>query len=469
MAIGTPSQPLRVAIIGSGPSGFYAADHLLKQKDVSVEVDMFEKLPTPFGLVRGGVAPDHQKIKSVTRNYERVAAKSGFRFYGNVMFGRDMTYADMTQFYHAVIYAVGAQSDRSLNIAGEDLPGSHAATAFVGWYNGHPEYRDFQFDLSQESVAVIGVGNVAMDVARILARSERELRETDIADYALDALARSRVREIHIFGRRGPAQAAFTNPEIKELGELEEADLIIENDEITLDEISQKYIESPDADKKDVKNVQIMRELSERPPQGKRKRLYLHFLASPTAINGEGCVESITLVRNELYLDERGGIRPRATDQTYTVPVGLVFRSVGYLGVPLPDVPFYDRWGIIPNDRGRVLTAHGADQQLTGNYVVGWIKRGPSGIIGTNKPDAVETVEQLLDDMRGDALNQPQTAASDAVDAHLSAKGVRVVTFADWQTIDRIEQERGAAVGRSRLKFSRVEDMLAALDGATTP
>jgi ferredoxin--NADP+ reductase len=464
--IGTADMPLRVAIIGSGPSGFYAADHLLKQSDLHIEVDMFDKLPTPFGLVRGGVAPDHPKIKSATKIYDRIAVHPNFRFYGNVAFGSAITYEDITTYYHAVIYAVGAQTDRNLNIDGEDLLGSHAATEFVGWYNGHPEYRDYQFDLSQKSVAIIGVGNVAMDVARILGRSERELYDTDIADYALDALINSNVQDIHIFGRRGPAQAAFTNPEIRELGAMEACDLIIAPEEIELDAYSVAYLQSPDVDKKDVRNVAIMQDLANRPPEGKRKRIHLHFLASPVRIDGNGCVESITLVRNELYQAENGDIRPRATEQYITFPVGLVFRSVGYLGLPLPDVPFYDRWGVIPNEKGRVLRAFGEPETVTGNYVVGWIKRGPSGVIGTNKPDSVETVEMLLEDVRTEAVLNPSAPSRDELEAMLKGRAVRVVTYEDWQRLDQIEQERGQAVGRPRLKFSRIEDMLVALDTA---
>jgi ferredoxin--NADP+ reductase len=461
--IGTATQPLRVAIIGSGPSGFYAADHLLRQKDLTVEIDMFDKLPTPFGLVRGGVAPDHQKIKSVTKLYDRIASHERFKFYGNVKFGDTITYQDITQHYHAVIYAVGAQTDRNLNIPGEDLPGSYAATQFVGWYNGHPDYRDYQFDLSHESIAVVGVGNVAMDVARILGRSIAELQETDIADYALEALKNSNIRDIHIFGRRGPAQAAFTNPEIKELGEMEDVDLIIDADELVLDEYSQAYLNSPDADKKDIRNMEIMQEYASRPPQGRPKRIHLHFLASPVLISGEGCVESITMVKNELYQDEKGNIRPQATDQQRTYPVGLVFRSVGYYGVALPDVPFDEKRGTIPNVQGRVLVEAGAEEIRTGNYVVGWIKRGPSGVIGTNKPDSVETADQLLADVAEGKLFQPNKPTREAIDALLIERGVKVVTYADWQRLDQLEQEHGQQLGRPRVKFSRIEDMLAAL------
>jgi ferredoxin--NADP+ reductase len=462
--IGTSDNPLRVAIIGAGPSGFYAADHLQKQKDLIVEIDMYDKLPTPFGLVRGGVAPDHQKIKSVTKVYDKIAEHPLFRFYGNVTFGKDITYADIAQHYHAVIYAVGAQTDRALGIPGEHLIGSHPATEFVGWYNGHPDYRHLQFDLSQTSAAIIGVGNVAMDVARILARSEAELKTTDIADYALEALSKSSIREIHIFGRRGPAQAAFTNPEIKELGEMEEADLIIHPREIMIDPLSRAYLDSPDADKKDVKNVQIMEEFSKRPPQGKRKRIYLHFLASPVELFGEECVQGMKIVRNELVSDDKGGVRPRATDQYEMFDVGLVFRSVGYMGVPLPDVPFHEKWGTIPHELGRVLTAQDSGVHRIGNYVVGWIKRGPSGIIGTNKPDSVETVESLLADVKAGQLLAPQHPHRDALESLLKGRGIRVVTYADWQRLDRLEVARGEALGRPRLKFCTIEEMLAALD-----
>ncbi len=462
--IGTSDNPLRVAIIGSGPSGFYAADHLQKQKDLVVQIDMYDKLPTPFGLVRGGVAPDHQKIKSVTKVYDKIAENPNFRFYGNVTFGKDITYADLADHYHAIIYAVGAQTDRALGIPGEHLIGSHPATEFVGWYNGHPDYRHLQFDLSQTSAAIIGVGNVAMDVARILARSEAELKTTDIADYALEALSKSSIREIHIFGRRGPAQAAFTNPEIKELGEMEEADLIIPPREIMIDPLSRAYLDSPDADKKDVKNVQIMEEFSKRAPQGKRKRIYMHFLASPVELFGEECVQGMKIVRNELVSDGKGGVRPQPTDQYEIFDVGLVFRSVGYMGVALPDVPFYEKWGTIPHELGRVLTAHESGVHHTGNYVVGWIKRGPSGIIGTNKPDSIETVDSLLADVKAGQLLTPQHPSRDAVESLLKTRGIRVVTYADWQRLDRLEVARGEALGRPRLKFCTIEEMLTALD-----
>jgi len=457
--IGSSESPLRVAIIGSGPSGFYAAEYLQKQ-DISVKVDMFDRLPTPFGLVRGGVAPDHPKIKSVTKVYNRIAQKPDFRFFGNVEFGTDVTREDLAQHYHAIIYAVGAQTDRNLGIEGEDLQGSHAATEFVAWYNGHPDFRDCEFDLTQEAVAVIGVGNVAMDVARILARSREELLPTDIADYALDALTTSNIKTIYIFGRRGPAQAAFTNPEIKELGEMAEADIIVLPDEIELDSLSQTYIESGEADKKQIRNVDILKSYAERQPDNKKKKIVLRFLTSPVEIIGDERVEMIKVVKNELYKDDRGSLRPRATEEKELIPVGLVFRSVGYRGVPLKGVPFYDKWGIIPNKDGRVLTKHETGEQVIGDYCVGWIKRGPSGIIGTNKPDSVETAKHLLEDMEQGNLLTPESPSAEAIETLLKDRNVNYVTYADWQILDAIEIEQGEKEGRSRKKFYDVETML---------
>jgi ferredoxin--NADP+ reductase len=461
--IGNEANPLRVAIIGSGPSGFYAAEYLQKQKDLTVAIDMFERLPTPFGLVRGGVAPDHQKIKSVTKVYDRIAQQDNFRFFGNVTFGKDITRADLQKYYHAVIYAVGSSSDNKLGVPGEDLAGSYPATEFVGWYNAHPDYRELEFDLSVEAVAVIGIGNVAMDVTRILARSQAELDETDIAAYAQEALAKSNIKRIYVLGRRGPAQAAFTNPEIKELGEMQEADIIISKRDIELDEASKAYLSSGEADKKDVRNVEILRELSEQKPSGKPKQIIMHFLTSPTEIIGTDKVEAIKVVRNELYLTERGDIRPRATEEYETIPVQLVFRSVGYRGVALPDVPFYEKWGTIPNNDGRIVKEFGSDEQVIGDYVVGWIKRGPSGIIGTNKPDSVATTKLLLEDMESGKLWNPETPDADAVKALVKERKPDYVTYADWQIIDKLEVECGQAAGRPRLKFTEVDAMLQAL------
>lgn len=463
--LGSTTNPLRVAIIGSGPAGFYAAEHLQKQEEqgLSVEVDMFDRLPTPFGLVRGGVAPDHPKIKAVTKVYERIAARPNFRFYGNVTFGRDICLADLQANYHAIVYAVGAQSDRPLGIPGEDLPGSHAATEFVAWYNAHPDYRHLQFDLNQEKVAVIGLGNVAMDVIRILAQDTSRLAETDIADYALEALSQSKVKEIYVLGRRGPAQAAFTNPEIKELGELENAEVIIDPAELELDPHSAEFIASK-ADRGATRNVEILRRYAEEGDLGKERKVIMRFLTSPVELIGTDRVEAIKIVKNELYVDDNGNLRPRATDQYETIPVGLVFRSVGYRGVPLPDTPFDDRRGTIPNDKGRVLVSPDSDTPLTGCYVSGWIKRGPSGVIGTNRPDSVETVDTLLEDFAAGKLLNPVSPSRSAIEALLHERGIKYVSFEDWLRLDALEQSRGQALQRPRLKFSEINDMLSALE-----
>ncbi len=455
-----PTTTLRVAIIGSGPSGFYAAEHLLKQPP-AVEIDMFDRLPTPFGLVRGGVAPDHQKIKSVTRIYEKVAAHPAFRFFGNVTIGRDLTREELLEHYHAVIYAVGAQSDRALGVPGEDLPGSHAATEFVGWYNGHPDYRDRQFDLSQSSVAVIGMGNVAIDVVRILARTPEELHGTDIAGHALEALRLSRVRDIYMIGRRGPVQAAFTNPEIKELGELADADVDVRAEELVLDEASQALLASGE-DKSAEKNLETLRLLAAKPRLGRTRTVHIRFLRSPVELTGNGRVERMVLGENRLVAGRPGEVKAEATGRTETVTTGLVFRSVGYLGTGVPGVPFDAKRGVIPNEGGRVVTAPSIVAR--GEYAVGWIKRGPSGVIGTNKPDAVESADLLLADHAAAALNTPAAPDRTAVERLLASRGVRVVDWAGWQRLDALEKELGAARGRPRLKFTRVEEMLAALE-----
>jgi ferredoxin--NADP+ reductase len=456
---GTVPSPLRVAIIGSGPSGFYAAEALQKQ-DAGVEIDMFDRLPTPFGLVRGGVAPDHQKIKSVTRIYDRIAAHPGFRFHGNVTIGEDLTRDDLRRHYHAIIYAVGAPADRSLGIPGESLAGSHAATEFVGWYNGHPDYRDRTFDLSQESVVVVGMGNVAIDVARVLARTPDELVKTDIAPHALEALRESRVRDIYMLGRRGPAQAAFTNPEIKELGELIGADIVVSPAELALDEHSAKFLAESE-DREAQKNLHTLKHLATLPRSEKPRRIHVRFFVSPAELHGTDRVEGVTLARNRLVPGTNGDLRAEATGESELLPAGLVFRSVGYLGVGVPGVPFDAKRGIMPNAAGRVLQPSG--EAAPGEYAVGWIKRGPTGVIGTNKPDAVETVESLLADARSGALLQPTEPTRAAVERLLAARGTRTVSYDDWRTLDEIERSRGHAVGRPRLKFTRVSEMLGAL------
>jgi ferredoxin/flavodoxin---NADP+ reductase len=460
---GTAARPLRVAIIGAGPTGFYVADHLLRNTGVAVEVDMFDRLPTPYGLVRLGVAPDHQKIKFVTNAFDKVAASPGFRFFGGVDFGKHVTLADLKTHYHQIVYCTGAQTDRRMGIPGEDLAGSHPATEFVAWYNGHPDYRDCVFDLSQESVAVVGVGNVAVDVVRILCRTPEELATTDIADYALDALRKSRVREVYLLGRRGPAQAAFTNPEIRELGELPDADITAEPAEVELDPLSRAAVERSQ-DRPTLKKVEILREYARRPVSGKSKRLVLRFLVSPVELIGDdtGRVAAMRLVRNELYATSTGALQPRATDRFEEIPVGLVFRSVGYRGVPLSGVPFNESWGVILNDKGRVLDP-GTKQPLVGEYTAGWIKRGPTGVIGTNKPDAAETVACMFEDLARGAVLEPAHPEAAAADAFVRQRQPSFVSYADWLKLDAIEVAQGRAQGRPRVKLTSVEEMFAAL------
>jgi ferredoxin--NADP+ reductase len=466
-SIGTEANPLRVAIVGSGPTGFYTAEHLFKQKDRVVEVDLFERLPTPFGLVRGGVAPDHQKIKSVTKAYDRIAASPRFRYYGNVEFGTDLSLEDLKRHYHQIVFTVGAQIDRSMDIPGEALKRSHAATEFVAWYNGHPDYRHCQFDLSQNAVAVVGVGNVAVDVCRILCRTREELERTDIADYALEAVAASRIETVYMLGRRGPAQAAFTNPEAKELGEMEGADIQVPEGDAAIDEATRKYMEKnfdPSTDRK----LEILQQYASEKRSGKPKKLVLRFCVSPVELlsDGDGAVRAVDMVKNELYLDNKGGIRPRATDEHEILDAGLVFRSVGYRGVALPGVPFRDDWGVIPNEKGRVTESPGGPA-VEGLYCAGWIKRGPTGVIGTNKPDALETVEAMIEDLGRGAHLDPRAPSVEAAGNLVREKKPFFVSYEDWKKLDALEVKRAEGTERPRIKFTSVEGMLEALGRRT--
>jgi len=461
--VGTDANPLRVAVIGAGPSGFYVADHLFRQTDLTVELDMFDRLPTPFGLVRAGVAPDHQKIKSVTKVFDKIASRPNFRFYGNVEFGTHVTLADLREYYHQICYTTGAQTDRRMGIPGEDLQRSHSATEFVTWYNGHPDCRHCQFDLSQERVAVVGVGNVAVDVARILSSTPDELAKSDIADYALESLSCSRVKEVYLLGRRGPAQAAFTTPEIKELGELTDAGVATLPEELELDDLSRAALEH-NPDQATIRKLEILQDYSTRANVGKSRKLTIRFLISPVELIGDeaGQIVSMRVVRNKLYATEAGTLRPKQTDQFEELPVGLVFRSVGYRGVPLPGVPFNDKWGVILNEKGRVINPN-TQQPVVGEYTAGWIKRGPSGVIGTNKPDAAETASFMLEDLAGSSILKPKQPEIAAAEHLIRERQPDCFSYDDWLRLDELEVTKGQTAGRPRVKFTSVDDMLTAL------
>jgi ferredoxin/flavodoxin---NADP+ reductase len=466
--IRSEQNPLRVAIVGSGPAGFYTAEHVLKHEGTHAEVDMFDRLPTPYGLVRFGVAPDHPKIKSVIRVYEKTAGRPEFRFFGNVEVGADVTVDEIRERYHAVVFAYGTATDRHLGIPGEDLPGSHPATEFVNWYNAHPDFADREFDLSCERVVVIGNGNVAADVARMLALTEDELRETDTADHAIEAFCESCVREIVVLGRRGPAQAAFTNPEVRELGEMVDAEIDIPPEEVDLDELSRDWLESDDADPTNRRNVDIFTDFSGRGPEGKNRKISMRFLRSPVEIQGDGKVERIVVGRNELQRDESGRIRAVDTGERETIECGLVLRSIGYKGIPIEGIPFDDGRGLIHNDGGRVHDGEGT--QVPGLYAVGWIKRGPSGVIGTNKKDAQETVDNLFADVDAENVPEPELASDrGSIEALLNERKPDHVTFEGWQAIDAAEVERGKPHGRPRVKFCRVDELVEASKAAKTP
>ena len=447
-------RPLRVAVVGSGPAAFYAAGPLLASDDPPVEVDMLERLPTPWGLVRLGVAPDHPQLKTVSRAFEKIAARPGFRFLGNVEVGRDVTHDELVARYDAVIYAVGSQADRRLGIPGEDLPGSWAATELVAWYNGHPDFQDLSFDLSGRRAVVIGNGNVALDVARMLALTREELAPTDTTDAAIEAIVASGISEILVLGRRGPVQGAWTPAELHELGELAGADVLVDPDELDLDSASEVELEQGSNIVQ--RNVEILRDFASRTPTGKPRAVGLRFRVSPVAILGEERVEAIELVRNRLEPDGRGRVRAVATDEREVIECGIVFRSVGYRGVGVPGAPFDEQSGIMPNVAGRVLGEDGA--HTPGFYCAGWIKRGPTGVIGTNKKDATETVDLLLEDARAGRLPHRDF---DGVDELLAERDVEAVSYAGWEAIDNVEKAVGAEQGRPRVKLCSWDELLA--------
>jgi ferredoxin/flavodoxin---NADP+ reductase len=455
--LGSAARPVRIAIIGAGPAGFYAAEALLKNSDAHCTIDMFNRFPTPFGLVREGVAPDHQTIKSVARIYDKIAAHPNFRYFGNVTFSSDVAHDELKPLYDQILYAVGAQADRRMNIPGEDLQGSDPATAFVGWYNGRPDYCDLDFDLSHERVIVVGNGNVAMDVTRILITSPDELAKTDIADYALEKLRHSKVREVVMLGRRGPEQAAFTNVELKEFGELEGVNIVVNPAELEVDHHTEATISH---NKMAEKNMETLRGYAARENQNHPRTVHMRFFTSPVELLGEnGKLTAARLEKNELVLDSYGGYRAKGTGVFETVEVGLVLRSVGYRSVPLKGVPFDDVSFKIPNVAGRVMYPSSADF-VPGEYVVGWAKRGPNGVIGTNKPDAVSTVAGMIEDWQTLEGIADENRDLTKIEIFLKERNIDFVNYADWKKLDEYETRLGAEQNRPRVKVARVPEML---------
>jgi ferredoxin--NADP+ reductase len=448
-------RPYHVAIVGSGPSGYFAAASLLKfadsTEDADVRVDMLEMLPTPWGLVRSGVAPDHPKIKSISAQFEKTALDPRFRFFGNIVVGDHVHTIELAERYDAVIYAVGAQSDRSLGIPGEDLPGSVAAVDFVGWYNAHPHFEEMAPDISSGRAVVVGNGNVALDVARILVTDPDVLATTDIADHALKSLHDRGVEEVLIVGRRGPLQAPFTTLELRELGDLEglgDVDVIV--DPADFADISDEDVEA--ASKTVRNNIKVLRGYSEREPRGAKRRIVFRFRTSPIEIKGEDKVESIVLGRNEL-VDDNGRIVAKDTGEREEVPAQLIVRAVGYRGVPTPGLPFDEKTGTIPHTAGHVDGSRN-------EYVVGWIKRGPTGVIGSNKKDSQDTVDTLIGDLRGAKLADVGDDHSEKLVEWLLERQPKLITDDHWKLINQHERAAGEPLGRPRVKVTSVAELL---------
>jgi ferredoxin--NADP+ reductase len=463
-----PGAGRRVAVVGAGPSGFYATEQLLGR---GFAVDLIDLLPTPFGLVRAGVAPDHPKIKSVTRMYEKTARKDGFRFFGGIELGADITRAQLRERYHAVVYATGTADDNRLGIPGEDRPGSYPATTFVAWYNGHPHACDEEFDLSAERAVVIGNGNVAVDVARMLVLDPDELALTDTADHAIDVFNASGVREVVLLGRRGPAQAAFTNPELRELGELTRADVDVDPADLELDAESLEWLEA-EGDPTAKRNVELLRDFAAREHSGHSHRVSLRFLRSPVEILGEGedgKVTGVRVVHNRIERGDDGRLRAVPTDREEVIECGLVLRSIGYRGRPLDEIPFDERRGLIRNDGGRVLSAEDGEA-VAGEFCVGWIKRGPTGVIGTNKKDAADTVAKIVEDAEAGRLPDPADSwDADSTGEWLLGAAPHVVEWDGWQAIDEHERGLGEPAGRPRVKLVRMAELIEAGRGAPAP
>jgi len=454
---------MRVAIIGSGPAGFYAAEALLKRTDTVVHVDMFDRLPTPYGLVRGGVAPDHQSIKTVTRVFEKTAARPTFRFLGNVCLGRDVTVEELRRHYHQIVYAVGNEADRRLGIPGEGISRCTPVAVFIGWYNGHPDYRQAKIDLSVSRVAVVGNGNTAIDAARILLRTPDELEKTDIAEYALEALRNSQVREVFILGRRGPEQASFTPPELKEFGEMEDVDPIV-----APEELAGCAIPEAEGNSQQEKNLKILQAFAARQPGAKTqlsektKKLHLRFLVSPTEViaDADGNVAGLVLEKNRLEIQPDGAVSARSTGEVETLDVGMVLPAIGFTAKRIAGVPYDEEAQVIANEDGRVVDPV-SRTVIANEYVVGWARTGSHGLIGSHKGASAHVVEHMIAD--GAGLEARELPDREAIDTLLRERGAQIVSFDDWKRLDDVEVERGARRGAPRDKIVDVEAMLAVL------
>jgi NADPH-dependent glutamate synthase beta subunit-like oxidoreductase len=434
---------VRVAIVGSGPSGFYTADALIKS-GMDCEIDVIDRLPTPFGLIRAGVAPDHQKTKNVSRAYEKTALNDSVAYFGNVDVGQDVGIEALKGLYDAVVLAIGSPYDRKLGVPGEDKKGVFGSADFVGWYNGHPDFRDLEPDLNTMGVVVIGNGNVAIDCARVLVKTPDEMSLTDIATHAADAIYAAPLEDVYMVGRRGPVEAKFTNVELREMGDLQECMPIIDAAQIPEEVPAEEKMSDRDRRLKD-KNLGTLRSFVDAEPAGRKRRVHFQFYASPVEILGGDTVEGIRLEKTEL----RDG-RAVGTGETYDIPCGIVIPAIGYQGQPLDGVPFDERNGVIQNDEGRVSE---------GVYAVGWIRRGPTGVIGTNKHDGDKASQQIQED----CADGGKTGRAGLKEL-LTEKSVRWVDYSDWQKIDAAEK-LAAAEGAPRRKLTRIPEMLAVLDG----
>ncbi|OMH37945.1 FAD-dependent oxidoreductase [Motiliproteus sp. MSK22-1] len=464
-SLGSKDRPLKAAIIGSGPSGFYAAEGLLKKEGLWAEVDMFEYLPTPYGLVRAGVAPDHQSIKSITGIYDRIAHLPNFCFWGNVDIGQDISVDELEARFDLIIFAIGAQSDRAMCIKGEELKGCHSATAFVGWYNGHPDFRDYPIDLSGKRAVIIGMGNVATDIARILALSPAEMAKTDLADYAVQALSQSQLEEIEIVARRGPLQAAFTPVGVRKFPTLENATICVDPAELKLEAVSQTLLEKTE-DKRILRNMEFLNRIVDNQPVPNKKTIRFIFRHSPTEIIGKnGVVQGIRLARNELFENDCGDLKISPGDAGEIHKADLVFNSIGYQVKPLEGIQIDERKGVIANRDGRLIDRD-TRQIIPNRYVVGWAKRGANGVIGTNKPDSLATLECLFEDLSQKKITDKSPTTKQTTEQWLTSKDIRFVQFEDWKKIDQEELSHGDRKGKPREKITTVEQMLATINPA---